>query len=372
MNLLYLSRGYTTHDRRFLQAFAEAGHQVSYLRLMDERLDVRALPHGVTQISWVGDVRPLKTPLDYYVRYMALRRILAEVRPQVVLAGPVQTCAFLVALTGYDPLVTMSWGSDLLVEADRNLWTRAITKFTLRHSQGALGDCQVVRDKIHGFSPLTDDRIVTFPWGIDLRHFSPHPSSLSLRRDLGWIENPIIISTRTWEPSYAIDILLRAFASVHKQQPEARLLLLGDGSHGPVIQCLISELNLLGLVYTPGRIPYDLLPDYFCLANIYVSSAPSDGTSVSLLEAMACGLPVVVSNSHGNLEWVESGKNGWLFTAGDPIALAEALISALADLKHLESMKQANIKMTHIQTDWNKNFPRLLELLERVAKPIQT
>jgi glycosyltransferase involved in cell wall biosynthesis len=368
LNLLYFSRGYTTHDRRFLQSFVEAGYHVSYLRLLDERLDLRDLPKGVTLINWVGDFRPYKTPSDFIVRYIALRQILLEVSPHVVLAGPVQTCAFLVALTGYKPLVTMSWGSDLLVEANRNLWTRAVTRYTLYRSQGALGDCQAVRNKIHNFSPLLDDRIATFPWGISLRHFSSRPSALSLRRDLGWIDNPILISTRSWEPIYAIDILVRAFALVHKRRPEARLLLLGDGSQSTIIQGLISELDITEIVYTPGRISYELLPDYFCLANIYVSSALSDGTSVSLLEAMACGLPAVLTNGYGNLEWVESGRNGWLVAPGDTISLADALDSALADPARLVNMKQANIELVRVRADWNKNFPQLLQLLDRVAK----
>ena len=370
LDLLYFSRGYTTHDRRFLQLFSEAGYQVSYLRLLDERLDGRALPPGVTQISWVGDRRPLRSPFDYFIRYRALRGILADICPQVVLAGPVQPCALLVALTGYEPLVTMSWGSDLLVQANKSLCARAATRYTFHHSKGAFGDCQAVRDKIHAFSTLTDDQIAIFPWGIDLHHFAPHPSALSLRRELGWIDNPVLISTRSWEPLYAIDVLLSAFALAHKRRAELRLLLLGDGSQAPIIRGMISDLGLTDAICAPGRVPYDLLPEYYCLANIYVSSALSDGTSVSLLEAMACGLPVVVTNCHGNLEWVEAGKNGWLVTPGDPVALAEALEAALVDSASLVQMKHANIEKARTRADWNVNFPRLLELLEFVAKPV--
>jgi glycosyltransferase involved in cell wall biosynthesis len=214
-----------------------------------------------------------------------------------------------------------------------------------------------------------DDRIVTFPWGIDLRHFTPRPSALSLRRDLGWTDNPIVISTRTWEPTYAIDVLVRAFGLVRKRHPEARLLLLGDGSQGPMIHSLISELNLTDIVYAPGRITYELLPDYFCLADIYVSSALSDGTSVSMLEAMACGLPVVVTNAYGNLEWVKPGENGWLVAPGDAVVLADALNEALADPLRVTNIKRANIELTRIRADWNKNFLQLLELLECVATP---
>lgn len=369
LNLLYFSRGYTTHDRRFLQAFVDYRHSVSYLRLLGERLDDRVLPEGVDPIDWIGDARPLATPLDYFKRYTALRRIFSEIRPQVVIAGPVQTSAFLVALTGYRPLVTMSWGSDLLVDADRSVLMREVTRYTLRHSAGVFGDCQAVREKVQAFAPKPDDQIVTFPWGIDLERFSPRSSALSLRQDLGWTEKPVLISTRTWEPLYAIDVLVSAFAMVRQRHPEARLMLLGDGSQGKAIRRLISQLNLTDYIYAPGRVSYELLPEYFCLADVYVSSALSDGTSVSLLEAMACGLPVVVTNSFGNTEWVKPGQNGWLVSPGDPAALAAALDEALTSPSHLARMKQANVALARARADWNQNFPELLQLFQRLAKP---
>ena len=82
---------------------------------------------------------------------------------------------------------------------------------------------------------------------------------------------------------------------------------------------LIHQLGLASFIHAPGRVNNDLLPQYLCLANLYLSSALSDGTSVSLLEAMACGLPVVVTKGYGNLEWVTPQQNGWLVEAGSPL-----------------------------------------------------
>jgi len=369
LNLLYFSRGYTTHDRRFLQAFVDSQCIVNYMRLSAERLDQRALPQGINSINWIGDTRP-PTKRQDYLRYRApLQRILSEINPEVILAGPVQTSAFLVALTGYKPLVSMSWGSDLLVDADSSDTMREVTSYTLRHSAAVLGDCQAVRDKVHALTPMPDDQIVTFPWGIDLERFSPHSSALSLRRDLGWGDSPILISTRTWEPLYCLDVLVRAFGIVREWHPEARLILLGDGSQGPMIHSLISELNLDNYIHAPGRVSYELLPEYFCLSDIYVSSALSDGTSISLLEAMACGLPVIVANSHGNKEWVKQGENGWLFSGDDQAALVAALDEALSSKANFAQLKSANVSLARAKADWTKNFPQLLELFRRLAEP---
>jgi glycosyltransferase involved in cell wall biosynthesis len=297
-----------------------------------------------------------------------LIEILSDVRPDVVIAGPVQTGAFLAALARATPLVTISWGTDLLVDADASPRSRFITRFTLDNSAGVFGDCRAVREAVHRHSSLADDRIVTFPWGIDLKRFHPGPSALPLRTDLSWGSNDVFIATRSWEPLYAVDVLVRAFALVRQRRPSARLILLGDGSLEARIRQLIRDLGLQQFIHAPGRAPYESLPDYFRSADAYVSAAVSDGTSISLLEAMACGLPVVVSNSFGNLEWVREGMNGALAAPGDIESLAAAMLRVVSRPDEAARMREANISTAQQHANWDENFPRLVKLVETLAR----
>lgn len=318
-------------------------------------------------VAWPSDAAESNTPDVLERRRSSLVDLLAELQPDVVIAGPVQSGSYLAALAGAKPLVTVSWGTDLLVDADATDESRAITRYALDNSSAVFGDCLAVREAVHRHSSIPDDRIVTFPWGIDLERFTPAASSLTLRNDLGWSENEVFISTRSWEPLYAVDVLVRAFAQVREHRPSARLILLGDGSMEGEIRQMIDDLRLADLVHAPGRASYDLLPDYFRSADAYVSAAVSDGTSISLLEAMACGLPVVVSNSFGNLEWVREGVNGALAAPGDVESLSAAMLSVVADPQEVARIRAANIATARRRANWDANFPDLVTLVERLA-----
>lgn len=363
LKVLYISRGYTTHDHRFLKSFVGAGWDPIHLPLMDERLDARPLPKGARTAGWPEP----GVQMGLRSRRSTLIGLLADERPDVVIAGPVQSGAFLAALARATPLVTISWGTDLLVDADASSRSRFITRFTLDNSAAVFGDCRAVREAVHRHSSLTDERIVTFPWGIDLARFHPGPSALTLRADLGWGSNDVFIATRSWEPVYAVDVLVRAFALVRLRHPNARLILLGDGSFERTIRNLVSELGVQDFIHAPGRAPYDSLPDYFRSADAYVSAAVSDGTSISLLEAMACGLPVVVSNSFGNLEWVRGGVNGELARPGDLASLAEAMLRLVSHPDEAARMREANISTAHRHANWDSNFPGLVKLVETLG-----
>ena len=367
LKVLYISRGYTVHDRRFLASFVGRGWSTSYLPLLDERLEYSPVPDGVTKLEWDSEAHDPLSASDWKDREQNLRRILSELRPNVVIAGPIQSAAYLAALAGAPRLVAVSWGTDILVDADRTPEMQKVTAETLARSSAAFGDCRAVREAIKRHSTLKDQEIVTFPWGIDLDRFSPGESSLDLRQRMGWNGNDIYISTRTWEPVYAVDVLIEAFAIVHQENPEARLALLGDGSQEDAIRALIHEHNLESVVHAPGRVSHTLLPDYFRTANVYVSSALSDGTSVSLLEAMATGLPVVVSDSYGNLEWVEPGTNGELARPGDPESLADAMLVVASDPMNVARMRAANIAVARSRADWSRNFPLLAKKVEALA-----
>jgi glycosyltransferase involved in cell wall biosynthesis len=91
-----------------------------------------------------------------------------------------------------------------------------------------------------------------------------------------------------------------------------------------------------------------------------VSASRSDGSSISLLEAMACGLPAVVSDIAGNREWVEPGVNGDWFGVGEPASLAGILSTISSDPARLGAMRSEARRTAEVRADWRRNFQELL------------
>jgi glycosyltransferase involved in cell wall biosynthesis len=144
-----------------------------------------------------------------------------------------------------------------------------------------------------------------------------------------------------------------------------RLILLGDGSERWRVHDFINQNSLSGAVLTPGRISPSELPKWFRAANGYVSCAASDGTSVSLLEALATGLPVVITDVPSNREWVKEDENGWLATSAESFTRAMLRVSTLTPAKR-RAISITNRRIVAERANWDQNFPRLLDLYHRV------
>jgi glycosyltransferase involved in cell wall biosynthesis len=365
MKVLYFSRDYTPHDHRFLSALAQTDHEVGYLRLerRGPQLEDRPLPHGIQAVPWAGGMRPVSFG-DGLRLLLDLRRVLRDFKPDLIQSGPLQRSALLVALAGFRPLVSMSWGYDLLHDAYRGPLWRWATRFTLRRSAAMVGDCQTIRQRAISFG-MPGEQIVTFPWGVDIRHYSPNgvvKDRSALRERLGWGGDAfVLLSTRGWEPIYGVDVIARAFVQVARQRPELRLLMLGDGSQARLLRQIFIQGGVLPQVHFPGQLRQGDLPRYYRAADLYLSASHSDGTSISLLEAMACGKPALVSDIPGNREWVQPGEHGWWFEDGDVDALVQALSCALDERRRLPAMGQAARRLAERRADWQRNFPRLLE-----------
>lgn len=362
--LLYFTRDYTPHDHRFLVALAESGLRVYYLQLerRGHPLEDRPLPPQVERIPWAGG-QGVANCQDIPRLLSDLKRVIRQVQPDLIQAGPIQRSAFLVALSGFRPLVSVSWGYDLLHDAHRNPLWRWATRYTLKHSTLMLGDCNTIRKLAIAFG-MPDERIVTFPWGVDLEHFSPRSTTDTLTSAASAQSTFTLLSTRAWEPIYGVDIIARAFVIAARQRPELRLIMLGNGSQASHLRQIFLQGKVADRVLFPGQISQRDLPRYYHTADLYVSASHSDGTSISLLEAMACGLAVVVSDIPGNREWVEHGVQGWLFPDGEAEILAQAILQAAENRQRLAEMGRAARALVEQRADWQKNFPQLLKAYE--------
>ncbi len=298
--------------------------------------------------------------------WVDLRKVLSRLKPDVVHAGPIQSAAFLAALSGFQPLVSMSWGSDLLVDADRTRWMNWVTRYTLRRTKVLVGDCQAVRRKAQALG-FAGERVALFPWGVDLKHFTPGPAN-DLRSRLGWEEAFVLLSLRSWEPIYGVDVLVRAFARAALQIPELRLLLLGGGSQAAMLRRLLAQNNLNERVYFGGHVTQESLPHFYQAADVYLSASHSDGSSVSLMEALASGLPGLVSDIPGNQEWIVPGVQGWLFPDGNEDALVEGILQAYRQRSRLAELGKASRRLAEQRADWTENFKGLLKAYDLATR----
>lgn len=370
MRILYFSRDYTTHDRRFLQKMTESRHEIFFLRLEDDGLgyEKRPLPAGVKAVGWPGGVRTIPKPEACLALLPAFTAILNELKPDLVQAGPVQSCGLMTAIAGFSPFIVVSWGSDILLDAGRDELWRWMTRYTLERSEMLFCDCDAVRHKVQQILPYDDVRIAQFPWGIDPSQFTPGGTSLPVRKRSGWEDAFIILSTRSWEPVYGIDVLIKAFAAAYERNNKLRLILMGNGSLEGEINGLIDSKGLGDAVFRTGRTTQEEIPEYFRAADLYLSCTHSDGTSISLLEAMASGLPVVVTDGPGNREWVTPGENGWLAPDNDVAAFAQALLDAAASAREIrEGMGRKNRQAAEQRANWEINSAKMLHAYDLIS-----
>lgn len=375
MKILYFSRDYTTHDRRFLLALTQAlpMSEFFYVRFASGPVlfEQRPLPAGVRLVEWAGLHCQVNTPADCLPLMADFERVLADIRPNLIHAGPVQTCGFMTALANAHPHLLMSWGSDILTTARRDALNGWVTAFTLRHADGFICDSDWVRDVAREFAPIPDDIITQFAWGIDLPQFpfAPPPQTGPF----------VVLSTRSWEPLYGTDTLVEGFCLAWQRLGNAtprplKLVMMGGGSLAGKIRNIIEHYGAEAAVQFTGMLPHNQQAAYFAAADVYISCAHTDGTSISLLEAMATGRPVIVTDIPSNREWIEavdSGQwtagKGWLVGKGDANAVAEAIIAAanMPTAARL-AVAQHNRAVVEARGDWQKNAQQLLMAYKRL------
>jgi glycosyltransferase involved in cell wall biosynthesis len=250
----------------------------------------------------------------------------------------------------------MSWGFDLMDIIERKWIWKLTTIFALGKAAYYTSDAQATQHRAFQLG-AKNNRASLIPWGVDCEHFSPQPRETAV----GQSQLFTLFCNRSWEPTYGVDVLAKAFCKVASTRGDVRLLLLGSGSMEEKIIGILSNGKVLDKVLLPGRISQEVLPNYYRKADLYISPSHVDGSSVSLMEALACGLPVLVSDILGNLPWVQEKKNGWSFRDNDVDMLANKIINAIEERESLHEMGEKARQLALEKANWKINFQALLQ-----------
>jgi glycosyltransferase involved in cell wall biosynthesis len=215
---------------------------------------------------------------------------------------------------------------------------------------------------------VPDRKIEVIPFGVETDLFNTQVNGQSIRKILGIAKDDIaIISTRSFFPHYNIECLVKAAKEIVKKHSNVKFIIKGEGPLKGHIKGLVEKLDIKQYMRFIDVLPYQEIPQYLAAADIYVSTSFVDSTSVSLLEAMACGLPPITTDIAGNREWIKNGMNGLLYPPKDHVALAER-ISQLVE--HLDLRKQFGERSNQIimeRASWENCVSRMEALYQSLT-----
>jgi glycosyltransferase involved in cell wall biosynthesis len=171
-------------------------------------------------------------------------------------------------------------------------------------------------------------RVVLLPRGVDLSRFSPAQRQPGAWREFGAPEGPVIAYLGRVSREKGLEVLSDAFERLLETHPDAVLGVIGDG---PWLKSFQERLSHTGRAVFTGEIKGAALARALASADVFAFPSTTDTFGNAVLEAMACGVPAVVTDQGGPKEIVEDGVSGVVVPGGDRDALAEALSRLLAD-----------------------------------------
>jgi len=352
MKILLVAPASNIHTQRWANGLAGRGLEVHVasihppLQGYSEGVHIHSLP------SWKG--------VGYIFAAPLLQRISREIQPDIINAHYATGYGTLARLAKCSPLVLSVWGSDVydfpLKSSIHRWWLRR--NIAAAHKLASTSNAMAIHTMQFCHGPRS---IAITPFGIDVGCFFP-----ASRVDDGVIR---IGTIKTLLPKYGIDTLLNAFAILHsrvEQELAARLRLdiAGEGQQRQELEQLAKNLGISEITTFAGRIPHQEVPARLATYDVYVALSRLDSESfgVAILEASACGLPVVVSNVDGLSEVVKDGQTGIVVPRENPNLAADALEKLLRDPQFARAMGQAGCAHVERNYSWESSLDTMIEV----------
>jgi L-malate glycosyltransferase len=378
MKIAYLAAASAIHTVRWVNALAQRGWTIFLITMHEGEEPL----HEKVQLFKL----PISAPFGYFSNVPFLKKLLKQLQPDLLHVHYATGYGTLGRLCGFQPVMLSVWGSDIFEFPKKSRWHRLWLVKNLQSATQIASTSQIMATatrklcndfleqkrqlfpnfpiKKGGMSSFRKPIAIT-PFGIDTRLFCPH----SKLRDNKVFK---IGTVKTLAPKYGIDTLIHAFYQLRntlakRQSPLAQQLRLGIAGDGPQLaelQALVTQLGLNEVTEFVGYLPYAQVPAYLNQLDIYVAASRLDSESfgVAILEAAACGLPVVVSRVGGLPEVVEDGIMGLIVEKDNAEQFATALLTLVENPALCQQMGKSGRQHIIENYEWQDSV-RILETI---------
>jgi len=363
LKICYLAKWNIIHTQRWLRYFVEKGHIVHLIS--DDPCECKELK-GVTlhNLSFRGayKIKKLSHALYTFICKMRLSRLLKSIKPDILHSHFAADDGWLGAMSGFHPFVLTVWGSDIYLLPKESKYMEQRVKFALKTADLITSDSEDLMKATIALGASSDSNHIV-QWGVNFQQFNPQVDGANIRKKLDLKDSPVVLSARHFNRLYNIDTIIRTIPIVLREIPGAKFILKNYcGNEEKKMIGLVGQLGVEKAVRFIGKVDYEEVAGYYRASDIFISVPSSDSTSISMLEAMACGVPVIVSDLPAMREWIKDGENGYVVPPRDIASLANAIIRLLKDENTRKLFAQRNIEIVREKADYYKQMRRMEEI----------
>jgi glycosyltransferase involved in cell wall biosynthesis len=360
MKVLIIGSGSSTHLVKWVNGLLEKGCTIILFSLNDfdrkqfnQSVQLSCYHFGYSKNAGL-EGKALFSKMNYLRAVPEIKKLIKKHQPDILHAHYASSYGLIGSYLNFHPYIVSVWGSDVYDFPNKNFVTKKMLKRVFSKADTILSTSSAMADEVKKY---TSKKIIETPFGVDVEHFKP---TVEKNED-----NEIIIGTvKTLLPIYGIDTLIEAFAMVVNMNPKLNLKLeiAGSGTELSSLEALVTEKGLDNKVRFLGYVNHAEVPDCLNRFDLFVALSRQESFGVAVVEAMACQLPVVVSDAAGLKEVVENNEFGYVVPTENPKEAAKK-INELIKNEELR-IKFGQKARVHVLShyDWKKNLNQMWDI----------
>lgn len=317
-------------------------------------------------IHWGDGLAPTGSVGEHpFEDWEGLRKALGA-KPSIVISGPLDSISSGLLSKDYRH-IGISFATDVMVSAAESADALELLYETANSLDLVVTDNYATENALISLG-VDARRILRAPWGP-----SEEPMKKGVKVPQGIpAAGSYVFFPRALEPLYDPEVFIKAFAAIVHRRPGLVALLIESGSLIGLVKQLIKEHGLEENVAWSPPLPPDEFRALIARAAVIVVATRTDGTSVTVMDAMKMGVPVVSSLTSGSGEWVIDGITGWAFPVGDSDALGAAILSALADSGQKTRVLVNARRLVSKRAGWNRSAELLAGSIRAMGQVVES
>ncbi len=352
--ILFLSDVDSAHTRKWAIALDARGYEIGIFSLKKSETDwfeefpsIRIFDRDGFGADKFHSTSASK--ISYLKLIPQLKKVIRFFRPDILHAHYASSYGLLGNWSDFHPLVISVWGSDIFEFPKKSIIHRLILFNNLRNADMIFSTSEIMKKEVLNY---VNREVAVTPFGVDTEKFFP------AKVESVFPETAKVIGViKTLETVYGIDVLINAFPLVKKQYPgELKLLICGSGTKEKELKDLAESTGYSNDILFTGKIPQPDVPRYQNMIDIFVNVSLRESFGVAVVEAMACGKPVVATAVGGLKEVVEDNVTGILVPPGNVEKTADAILDFLNHPEKALQFGKAGRERVLNRYDWEKNL----------------